>query len=232
MARTGDLNRLFVWGYPLPPKTCARKNLPNRSVSGLWVRKFFTPPPHSLHLCQPPKVQGLRSPRHDTRRPGTGPEAGQRHTFVHCPAAAPARPHSRPVRAPGRPSFLRVVTSKHRGHRGQMCKTLVTRCHHWGFPSPVGPGTDLKLPGTPGTTHSTQVHGSADNSGRPLIWCLVNCKTACCSAKQAPAATAHRRPAAMRMVHISQHHADRFPFTGGGPPGLKGEPCKPRSHPG
>ena len=39
--------RCIVQGYPPPPKTCAHKNLPTRSVSGLRAQTFNHPPTHA-----------------------------------------------------------------------------------------------------------------------------------------------------------------------------------------
>lgn len=113
----------------------------------------------------------------------------------NSPATAAERTSGTPPPEAPFAALLRGVTSKHRGHRGQLAETGLSPCPDSLFLSPVRPGTSPRTPGTPGTTHSSKVHGSAGNRPRPL--CLV------LGARpgghvQREASPRHRRPSAAR----------------------------------
>ena len=119
------------------------------------------------------------------------PPCAGRKLARHCRRTHPRHP------TPGAPfaALLRGVTSKHRGHRGQLAETGLSPCPDSFFLSPVGPGTSPRTPGTPGTTHSSKVHGSASNRPRPL--CLVlGARSG--GHVQREASPRHRRPSAAR----------------------------------
>ena len=48
--RPGSLCTIMHEGVPLPPKTCAREKMSNRSVSKCRIADFFTPLPMHLSL--------------------------------------------------------------------------------------------------------------------------------------------------------------------------------------
>lgn len=191
-----------VRGCTPPPETRARKNVRNRSVSGSGHLDFSPrPPPYRLYLCSAPHQRASRG-----SRSAPGGQERARQGAGQCVDALPGDGTRRSPSIEAKPrhrgwlDLLQVVTSEHRGHRGQMPESALIPCPALCFLSPVEPGTNPQAPGTPGTPHSSKVHSSPGNRGRPCVWYLVHARAVMSSAKQAPATTAHRR-SALQMAY-------------------------------